>query len=379
MRNTILLLFCLLFTGPVQAQSGNFDSLVNSGINDIYAMKHQNAESTFRTLIADYPKHPAGRFFLAMIDWWKILVDLDNESYDDIFFQKLEDVIFQCDKILDKEPQDVDALFFKGGAIGFRGRLHAIRESWLKAADDGREALPIVERAAKLSPQNNDVKLGFGIYNYYAAVIPEDFPLVKPLMVFFPKGDKQLGINQLNETAANGKYTKIEAKYFLMTLYYSYENNNNKAKEYADELYTLFPDNPVFERWRGRIAVRLGETENYVTIFTKVFDKYKKQYLGYNTKSAREACYYLGFYNKNAGIADTALYYFEQSILFSEKLQEEGGSGFLSKALLYAGMMSDVTGKRENALQHYKKVLDTKNYDNTHEMANNFINQPFKF
>lgn len=103
--------------------------------------------------MADYPESPAGRFFLAMIDWWKILIDLDYEGYDDIFYQKLEDVIFQCDQILDKDDKNVDALFFKGGAIGFRGRLRALRESWLKAADDGRTALPIVQYASKLDPR----------------------------------------------------------------------------------------------------------------------------------------------------------------------------------------------------------------------------------
>jgi hypothetical protein len=47
-----------------------------------------------------------------MIDWWKILLDLDNEQYDDIFFQKLEDVIYQCDEILSRDSQNVDALIF---------------------------------------------------------------------------------------------------------------------------------------------------------------------------------------------------------------------------------------------------------------------------
>jgi len=131
-------------------QNSDFDSRVNEGIKQIYNIKFTQAEKTFRSIMADYPDDPAGRFFLAMIDWWKILLDPDNESHDEIFFQKLDDVIYQCDQILDKNPDDVNALFFKGGAIGFRGRLRAFRESWLKAADDGREALPIVEQARRL-------------------------------------------------------------------------------------------------------------------------------------------------------------------------------------------------------------------------------------
>ena len=126
-------LFILLFSFSTFAQNSDFDSRVNEGIKQIYNIKFTEAEKTFRSVMADYPQHPAGRFFLAMIDWWKILLDPDNESYDEIFFQKLEDVIYQCDQLLDKNPKDVDALFFKGGSIGFRGRLSAFRESWLKS------------------------------------------------------------------------------------------------------------------------------------------------------------------------------------------------------------------------------------------------------
>ncbi|HSL90748.1 MAG TPA: hypothetical protein VK870_15700, partial [Ignavibacteriaceae bacterium] len=127
-----LLVIFFLLTITVFTQS-DFEDRVQDGIKQIYNIKFDDAERTFRNLIADYPDHPSGRFFLAMIDWWKILLELDNEDRDDIFFQKLEDVIFQCDQILKKDKSNVDALFFKGGAIGFRGRLRALRESWLKA------------------------------------------------------------------------------------------------------------------------------------------------------------------------------------------------------------------------------------------------------
>ncbi|MCJ7555008.1 MAG: hypothetical protein MUO34_14140, partial [Ignavibacteriaceae bacterium] len=112
-----IFLFLILFNFLSFAQNSDFDSRVNAGIKQIYNIKFDDAEKTFRNLIADYPDHPSGRFFLAMIDWWKILLDLDNEEYDDIFFQKLEDVIYQCDELLKEDKSNVDALFFKGGAI----------------------------------------------------------------------------------------------------------------------------------------------------------------------------------------------------------------------------------------------------------------------
>ena len=115
MKKIFIIVF-LISISSAFAQNAKFDSLVMAGIHQIYNIKFQKAGSTFRLLIADYPDHPAGRFFLAMIDWWKILLDPDSETYDDIFFQKIEDVIYQCDQILKKDPDNVAALFFKGGA-----------------------------------------------------------------------------------------------------------------------------------------------------------------------------------------------------------------------------------------------------------------------
>ena len=364
-------LFILLFSLSVAAQNPDFDSKVNDGIKQIYNIKFTEAEKTFRSVMADYPKHPAGRFFLAMIDWWKILLDSENESYDEVFFQKIEDVIYQCDQILDKNPKDVDALFFKGGAIGFRGRLRAFRESWLKASDDGREALPIVEHAASLDPNNMDVQLGFGIYNYYAEVIPNENPLIKPLMIFFPSGDKQKGIQQLKNTAFNGKFAKYEARYFLMTLYYRYENNASMADEYAKLLSDDFPDNPVFEKWRGRIAVRRGDNLLADSIFTDVLTKADKNYPGYKTSaSIREATYYLGNNLKNSGQLDSAKSYFEKCITESKKIDEEGEeSGFQVNAYLFLAQMSESLGKKDEAVRLYKKLLDIRDYGNSHSIA----------
>ena len=368
-------LLFILFSFSSFAQNADFDSRVDEGIKQIYNIKFAEAETTFRALIADYPEKPAGRFFLAMIDWWKILLDIDNESYDDIFFQKLEDVIYQCDQVLDKNPNDVDALFFKGGSIGFRGRLRAVRESWLKAADDGREALPIVEQASSLDPDNMDVQLGFGIYNYYADVIPDEFPLIKPLMIFFPNGDKEKGIQQLKNTAFNGKFAKYEARYFLMTLYYRYENNPMVADDYAKLLSDDFPDNPVFERWRGRIAIKRGHSVIADSIFKDVLNKADKNYSGYTTPaSIREASYYLGYNLKNNGQLESAKDYFQKCISESKKIDKEGEeSGFQINSMLYLAQIAETFKRTDEAINLYGRLLEMKDYGTSHTVAENSL------
>jgi len=374
----IIFFLLLLLNMPVKSAVSDFDSLTTKGIRQIYNIKFSEAEVTFRKLMEDHPQSPAGRFFLAMIDWWKILLDLDYEGYDDMFYQKLEDVIFQCDEILEKNNKNIEALFFKGGAIGFRGRLRALRESWLKAADDGRTALPIVQYASKLDPSNRDVELGFGIYDYYASVIPDRYPLIKPLMIFFPEGNKEKGIGHLVNTAREGKYAKYEAQYFLMTLYFQYENNFTKAAEYSQMLYNSFPDNPIFQRWRGRIAVRAGDTFLADSIFHNVYNKCILKYPGYTDKSEREAAYYIGVFNKDWSAPDSAKHYLEKCLVLSEKTDKKETSGFLVNSVLYLGMIHDEMGDREAALKYYRRVLEIRDFSNSRKQAELYIQNPYK-
>lgn len=368
-------LLAILFVSGTIAQQETFDERISDGIRQIYNIKFDDAEKSFRSLMTDYADHPAPRFFLAMIDWWKILLDLENEQHDDAFFKKLEDVIYQCDQSLKGNKSNVDALFFKGGAIGFRGRLRALRESWLKAADDGREALPIVERAANLDPDNVDVQLGFGIYNYYADVIPNEFPLIKPLMIFFPSGNKKEGIEQLRNTAFNGKYAKYEARYFLMTLYYRYENNYTNALEFAQMLSDEFPDNPVFQRWLGRISVRLNKWQQADSLFRSVISKAESEFTGYDTPVAlRESFYYIGYYQKESGSLDSAKLMFEKCLELSNIIDQEEESGFLINSVLYLAMIEESNGRKESAIELFNKVLSMREYGNSHSIAKTSLN-----
>jgi tetratricopeptide (TPR) repeat protein len=364
----IFIITCFAFPKP------DYDSLVKAGINQIYSIKFTEAEKTFLILQKEYPKHPAGKFFFAMIDWWKIILSEEDEEKDERFYEKIEETVDFCDEILDKDPNNVDALFFKGGAIGFRGRLRVMRESWFGAADDGREALPLVELAHKLDPDNVDVKLGFGIYNYLAAVIPEKYPIVKPVMMFFPTGNKELGLKELKEAASVGKYSSNEARYILVTFFYYFENDLNSAEVYARQLYDLFPNNPVFERWRGRIAARKAEWTIVDSIFKSVLRKAENNFEGYNTPMVRrEANYYIGQNLKNNGDIAGAFSYYKKCIEDSKLIDDKKESGFRINATLYSGNIMETWAKYDEAKKYYNAVLRMREFQNSHTLAETYL------
>lgn len=354
-----------------------FDAKTERGIEYVYNLEFEKAEKEFGDLIRLQPQHPAGHFFLAMVQWWRILIDIEDESRDDAFYDALDSVVDLCDEMLEKDPNSVTALFFKGGSIGFKGRLKAHRSEWIAAANAGRKALPIVQEASSLAPDNYDILLGSGIYNYYAEVIPEEYPFVKPLMLFVPPGDKQKGIVQVALAAEKGNYAAIEATYFLMQIYFMYEKDYHKALSLAENLHNRFPNNMLFHKYLGRCHVALNNWQLAEQVFAEIQSCARNHKRGYNASTEREAEYYLGLNEMAMHRYESALQHLYRCDELSRALDTDEPSGFMVMANLKVGMIYDVLAKRDLAVTQYKKVLAMKQFRDSYKQAEQFLKTPF--
>ncbi|HXX65320.1 MAG TPA: tetratricopeptide repeat protein, partial [Bacteroidota bacterium] len=363
MKSLLIAWACLVVLGSGRAQTAPrtaFDSVAQRGIAHVYNLDFSHAEEEFRTLIRMAPGDPAGPFFLAMVLWWKISIDMDNEAYDSQFYSALDAVVDMCDSILNVRPNDVEAIFFKGGAIGFEGRLRFHRDDYLGAANAGRKALPLVQEASSLDPDNWDILLGSGIYNYYAEVIPSEYPLVRPLILFIPPGDKQKGIQQLSIAAQKGKYASVEASYFLLQIYFFYEKDYTRALAIALDLQERFPNNMLFHRYVGRTYVALNNWVLAEQVFRDILSRVHSGKLGYGPAVEREAQYYLGLGDLLGRRLDDALTHFYRCDELSRALDRNEASGFMAMANLKTGMIYDLQGKRDLAIVQYEKVMSMK-------------------
>lgn len=354
-----------------------FDAKAQRGIEYVYNLEFEKAGKEFGDLVRMRPQHPVGHFFLAMVQWWRILIDIDNEERDDALYDALDSVVDMCDEMLDKNPNDVTALFFKGGSIGFKGRLKAHRSEWIGAANAGRKALPIVQRASVLDSTNYDVLLGSGIYNYYAEIIPEEYPFVKPLMLFVPPGDKQRGIQQLAVAAEKGKYAGIESMYFLMQLCFVYEKDYPKALSLARVLHSRFPNNMLFHKYLGRCYVALNNWQEADSVFSEILSRSQKSQRGYTASIGREAEYYLGLNDMNTRRYETALQHLYRCDELSRALDKEEPSGFMVMTNLKVGMIYDALAKRDLAVSQYRKVLGMKQFKDSYKQAEQYLRTPF--
>ncbi|MCS7176709.1 MAG: tetratricopeptide repeat protein [Candidatus Kapabacteria bacterium] len=352
------------------------DSLVQQGIFYIYNMQFDTAEHYFRELIRRYPEHPAGYFMDAMVSWWKILTNRRSRAYDEEFLAKIQRVLDVCEPILERNPYDIVGLFFKGGALGYRGRFYAMRESWIRAANDGREGFEILTRVQRLAPTNYDVLLGTGVYNYYAVKLPEMYPILRPLLLFLPPGDKELGIAQLRASARNARYAATEAKVVLLQILYDFEHNIPEALTVAEELFQQYPRNPYFHRYLGRCYVRMGYLDKMEEVWREILRRSIEKWNGYEELTAREALYYVGLALMQRGQYEEALRYFYKCDEMSRVLDEDP-SGFMVKVNLKIGNIYDLQGKRDLALMQYRKVLSWRDVQNSHAEARRYMEKPY--
>ena len=273
-----------------------FDARIQRGIDLIYNLRFAEAERHFQAIVAAEPDNPLGYFFRAMVSWWRILIDLADKTHDAEFHARLKQCIEVCDRRLKKDPMDFDAILFKGGAIGFRGRLYGDREQYVRAARDGLRGLPLLKKSRQLEPTNKDILFGQGLYHYFAEVMPQRHRILRPIMAFLPDGDRVLGLQQLKEVAREGAYARTEAAYFLGQIYRIFEKDNRRALPYFEELYKRYPDNAVFHRYAARLMVELGRWRSGVALYEEYVRRSLAGQTGYHRHGRLEAHYYAGKY-----------------------------------------------------------------------------------
>jgi len=368
----LFLLFCNAATPQVN------DYLLDRGINYIYRIKFDSAQIHFDEFIKQNPNAPEGYFFQSMLEWWKINLDKYNESNDENFYNKVSKTLEVCDKILDNDNNDFRATFYKGGALGYRGLLKSVRESWLKAAEDGREALNLLDKAAELQPNNKDALLGIGIYNFFAEYVPDRYPVTKPLMLLFPKGDKVKGLMQIKEVAGNSRFAKTEANYILAYLYLNYDKNYVEAELYSKKLFTDFPENAVFEKFLYTSYVGLTRLYDAMDGWKKILEKGMNRQTGYdNIHIQREANYYLALCLFNLKRVVEAGDYLKECEKMNSEIDRNNETSFTANTFLMYGTYYDKAGDRGKAVYYYDKVLGMKDF-NTHKQAELFKKSGYK-
>lgn len=369
----------LMFSSAVAQTSVLDESEVRisakAGLEALYDLRFEEAESHFRVITQRHSDHPIGPFLEALTLWWTILLDLTDTSNDEAFYAMMDEVIARSNERMEADENDFDAIFFKGIALGFRGRLRSNRRDWIRAAADGKRAMDYVLAVAAADSTNDDFALGNGLYRYYAALIPERYPFVRPLTTFLPPGDRSGGLFELSRTARDGYYMQTEAMYFLVQINYLYEKNFQACVQQISWLRNKYPRNSFFHTLEGRIYASWNQWQASDTIFTEVLKRYQNEETGYTPAMAEQALYFLARSHIVRKQASAALSHLLSLEALTARLKTD--SYFKVAGRLYQGIAYDLMGEREQAVARYKDVLKMKRWGASHSNARRYLDNPY--
>ncbi len=346
-----------------------------SAINAMYNFKFEQAERQFKILKREFPHHPLAFFLLALSEWWKINVNIENTEYDEKFLAYIDTALMRAHQLYEIPQYRVESAFFLAAGYGFQGRLYSERKNWTKAAISGKNSLKYLEDSKNKGHLSPELLFGDALFNYFSIWIGENYPLLKPVLVFFPKGDKVTGLEQLRYVARNAFYTRTEAQYFLMRILASEENDLPGALQVSEYLHETFPDNAYFHRYYARMLYSTGQFTKAEQVSTDILARIDSGMVGYEEISGRYACFYLGQINEQKREFDKAAHYYKRTVDFALEIEADD-SGYYLYSLLSLGELALRGGRTEEAEKYFKQVKkDARRRDTVHKRARSLLKE----
>jgi hypothetical protein len=332
---------------------------LDGAVQNLYNFKYDKAEKQFRSLRRRYPHHPRPYFLLGLSTWWKIMpTNFDSKQYDKVFFAYMDTANTYSERMVKADPHNYEGYFFLSAANGFSARLNSERHNWRKATVDSKQALNYLQKSSEANGLSPEFLFGEALFNYYAVWIPDNYPLLKPVLLFFPKGNKQLGLSQLRTVANTGFYTGVEAKVFLMKLLHNDEHQTAAAMPIARGLALKYPDNGYFARFYALLCFDQADFAECERVSKDILDKLNVGMPGYEASSGRYASYFMGYLMQyKYRDLPKAKDYYQRCIVFAESNGETDG-GFYLFANANLARMADRDRDIATAHRYFEVVAD---------------------
>lgn len=355
MKHLIYSLYLFLFIiscGTVLSNSSP-EKAVLEGLDDVYNLKFDVAQSKFIQLQKTNPNDLEGYFYESLLYFYKALPSRDEKLFSK-YIELSDNVIDKAEDALDKNENDYDALYYKGLSHSYRSLLMlSLNKSLLKAASNGNDGYRLLSSLIDKKPDYYDAYMGLGLYKIAIGFVPEKYQWLLSLIGF--EGNIKEGMKLLNISLQNGKYTKTDSKVFLSIFSLrEKEDGDNQALTYAKELTEQYPGSAVFKVFYSSLLVQYGFPEKAMETANDA--------LSINNNSFQEEIKKSSF--AVIGTSYFRLNQYDKAIPYLEDYMKYVNPEDRYNVYLFTlGVSYELTGDRNKAVDKYKNV------------RNNFVNE----
>ena len=342
---------------PLKLIRGRANPEIIAGINHLYDLEFDEAEKLFAKVVSEKPDHPVGYFYLAMVTWSRLSVGFWTAENLKEYVERIDATISVAKKAIEKNEKDSRNYFYLGGALGFKGRFELMQQKWFSSYNLAYDAIQALKSCQELDPDNKDVLLGLGIYDYYTAKLSGVLKFLTYL--FLHRGNKDEGLRKLNVAAKEAIYSGPEAKSMLIHIYLYLEEDYEKALPLIQDLRTKFKNNSRYPFFEGLVYIRQNRDSKYREIVNSLRAETRKK----ATESAfltweSQALYLEATYHLFRDDTQQARNKLDAILSKADPLLDPDMIAF---SILKKGMSYDLEGKRDTALEHYRRVLKMEN------------------
>ncbi len=376
----------LLFAGNLfggKKKRANYLPLIEKSLSEtieyIFEENYSSADSVCQVLIDEYPGHPAGYFMKGIMYWRQGYFRNDYNKYNDITLSWLKKAEKIAKENIKQNPDDAIAFFFAGGAYGYEGSVYARRKSWLKTGRYAYKGIRSLEKSMQLDSSLYDIYYGSGLYHVLASHQPGAIKWIQKLLPI-PTGNSQMGLDYLKVAIEKGTFTNLAAQSALAMAYVYYEKKYQNAIELLNPLVKKYPRNLDFlttlinAYFYRELSLHTNEWQPIAKRIKQVRLIVKNKGLNFQRWWLHKFNFmeaYMQYMNGHYLIAEAML------SAYCEEYPDKGDSYLTGLAYLTLGKIYDLQGKRERAVESYKKVSKFERMGNEIQLARLFLSSPF--
>lgn len=359
------------------------------GTEALYNLDYSTARAKFTELRDRLPQHPVGDLNLATLTWMEHLYktrrlqttlytqegfyaggtkskegDPIEAGVDKAFRDHIAQAKTKAQNLVDRAPNDPDALYFLGAVYGvLAGYEASAGRKFMSALRNGSRCRELHQRAVKLRPDNYDAYLSLGLYDYIVGSLPG---FVRFLVgIIGVRGNKEQGIRELRMTAEKGLYNQDDAAVMLLAVYQR-EGKPQESLPLLEKLSAKYPRNYLVRLEMASMLNRLGRAGEACAIFESLLQ------------------------DKSANAEDLIRYQYGEALAVNREYQRAAEQfaavtktagadpNLVTWAFLRAGQALDLGGRRNEAIERYRQVLARPNVYDSREQASRGLKKPFK-
>jgi tetratricopeptide (TPR) repeat protein len=362
-RYLFLLLFVLAAAHPAKAQvpelinNPDFRTDAKAAVDSVYNLNFKGAEEELSTWKDKHPDHPLWTLFEGMELWWTVLTDLHDRSHDEQFFEMMKKTDYQAGKLLHRQPKHVDGLLIRAISNGYLARQYANREQWITSINYGRKAIRAYNYLLDIQPELNDLKLAEGLKLYYLDYIPDEYPVVKTVSWALPDGDKQKGLQAIEEASKTAIFARAEATYFLGNIHYNYEKNFEVAVHNFEKLHRQYPNNSYYIRILVKSYYKQSRFDEALTLIESNLQRWKQKDLPDLKVVQEELLTWKGRIMEQRGRTDEAIDCYTRAFRLGEELPDTKNRSFYVVSGYLAGKLLAKNGSKDKAKGILNEVI----------------------